>query len=676
MKVKTLICALAGALAAPCALAGKTDFNNDGRADVFWRNSMTGENYIYPLDGTAILGTEGYTRTVADQNWQVAGIGDFDGDGRGDILWRNFATGENYIYLMNGTSITAEGYLRTVADQNWTVVAVADFTGDSKDDILWRNIATGENYLYPMNGLAIAAGEGYVRTVADQNWTVVGAGDFDGDTRADVLWRNASTGENYVYFMNGAAISGEGYIRTVASQDWQVVGVGDVNADARADIFWRNVATGDNYIYPMNGLAILPGEGYTRSVTDLEWHVAGVADYSGDGRADILWRKWTTGESYVYVMNGTSIASEGYLRTVDDAAWIVAGNSAPLAAALVGAQRMLNQLAFTINAQGDALARSHVLGFYDENFLAGGFNRSQDAAFMVNDIRGIEVVKWTHGRVMNYNPATQTLKSINLLRLDAGGGAFDDRFAIDFRRQSDGSWKLWGDHLYADVNVKIQMSTTANGPGRFNEGPTQKAFVNATSAQGTVQEVRITGAGVFNNSIVTKSPGSVEELVQADPPPAERESIYKDSFFTSANTSLSAPADFSVTVTPVSGVAQTYDVRSNTVTDQYVTITSPTGHTLAAANLGSPLTVHWTLPAFEVEFVEFAGAVRTILDSNAGSQCHIIGPDLGPEAISAQITLPSTCNGQAVQEAWVNVIVTGANGERTSYLHGFANPLP
>jgi len=31
-----------------------------------WRNNATGENYIYPMDGTAILGGEGYVRTVAD----------------------------------------------------------------------------------------------------------------------------------------------------------------------------------------------------------------------------------------------------------------------------------------------------------------------------------------------------------------------------------------------------------------------------------------------------------------------------------------------------------------------------------------------------------------------------------------------------------------------------------
>ena len=36
--------------------------------------------------------------TVADLNWKVAGTGDFNGDGKSDICWRNSSTGENAIW--------------------------------------------------------------------------------------------------------------------------------------------------------------------------------------------------------------------------------------------------------------------------------------------------------------------------------------------------------------------------------------------------------------------------------------------------------------------------------------------------------------------------------------------------------------------------------------------------
>ena len=83
------------------------------RYESVWRHSVPGRC------GRSVA-TEGYIRTVADRDWEVKGTADYDGDGMADILWRHRITGQNYLYPMNGTAILQmEGYLRTVADINW-----------------------------------------------------------------------------------------------------------------------------------------------------------------------------------------------------------------------------------------------------------------------------------------------------------------------------------------------------------------------------------------------------------------------------------------------------------------------------------------------------------------------------------------------------------------------------
>ncbi|PYU53871.1 MAG: hypothetical protein DMG56_28315, partial [Acidobacteria bacterium] len=109
---------------------------------------------------------------------------------------------------------------------------LADFSGDAHSDILWRNTSTGENYVFFMNGTTVVA-EGFVRQVADPSWKIAGVGDFDGDGKADILWRNSATGEDYIYLMNGTAVAGEGFLPTVADQSWQVAGVGDFDGDGK-----------------------------------------------------------------------------------------------------------------------------------------------------------------------------------------------------------------------------------------------------------------------------------------------------------------------------------------------------------------------------------------------------------------------------------------------------------
>jgi peptidyl-Asp metalloendopeptidase len=154
-------------------VAGTGDFNGDGFADVLWRHSTSGQNYVHMMSGAAILPSSGSLPTVVEAEWKVAAVDDFNGDGRADIYWRNSATGECYLWLMSSLSVTTVQRVHS-ASLSWEISASGDFNGDGRADIFWRNRATGENYMHLMSGTSILPGSGVVLTVADTNWKIPG----------------------------------------------------------------------------------------------------------------------------------------------------------------------------------------------------------------------------------------------------------------------------------------------------------------------------------------------------------------------------------------------------------------------------------------------------------------------------------------------------------------------
>src|SRR5438093_1995813 len=229
------------------ALPVKSDFNGDGKADILWQNSSTGQRVIWLVKDTAVTAAGGLGLVAT--SWSIAGSSDFNGDGKADILWQNSSTGQRLIWIMNGTTHTSTVSLGTVPTA-WSIAGSSDFNGDGKADILWQNNSTGQRVIWLMNGTTHTSTVS-LGTIAT-SWSIAGANDFNGDGKSDILWQDNSTGQRAIWLMNGTTHASTVNLGTIATS-WSIAGANDFNGDGKSDILWQDNSTGQRAIWLMNG---------------------------------------------------------------------------------------------------------------------------------------------------------------------------------------------------------------------------------------------------------------------------------------------------------------------------------------------------------------------------------------------------------------------------------------
>ena len=112
---------------------------------------------------------------LTDMNWSIVGSGDFNADGKPDLLMQHVTTGTLGVWFMNGTTMTSSTLLTpsTTGDPNWRVVGVSDFNGDGKPDIILENAGTIGVWI--MNGTTMTSTTLFAPgSTGDPNWRIVG----------------------------------------------------------------------------------------------------------------------------------------------------------------------------------------------------------------------------------------------------------------------------------------------------------------------------------------------------------------------------------------------------------------------------------------------------------------------------------------------------------------------
>jgi FG-GAP-like repeat/Abnormal spindle-like microcephaly-assoc'd, ASPM-SPD-2-Hydin/FG-GAP repeat len=292
------------------------DFNGDGKLDLIVPDTGSG-------DVSVLLGNGGRTfrapisysvgQGASPQFFQVA-VADLNGDGKLDFVVSDFVDNYVSVFIGNGDGTFKPGIAHAVGT-NPTSVAVADVNGDGKPDLVISNQNCPNRTCGKATvSILLGNGDGTFEPQSDYaagkdaNWVVVG--DFNGDGKLDLAVVNGQ-GNKYTSAVVILLGNGDGTFRVAGSYPLNTNAVsgatGDFNGDGKLDI-----AIADN----VGVVSILLGNGdgtfqprvdYSAGCglyCSFPWGSISVGDFNQDGDLDLAVSNGGESSISVFLGNG------------------------------------------------------------------------------------------------------------------------------------------------------------------------------------------------------------------------------------------------------------------------------------------------------------------------------------------------------------------------------------
>ena len=264
----------------------------NGHRDTYY-TACPGGN-LYPLIPGIRREVAAVTGAVTGPTTPTPSVGaifrDFDGRADTDILARN---GEGRLMLSSPDGkgdMTEPEPIGGTGWQQFDVVTVAgDWNGDGTPDILARNATNGDLWLYPGNG---TGGFKAARKIGN-GWgdmqTIVAPGDWNGDGLPDIIATNRTNWN--MYFYSGDGKGGFSQAGTKIGNGWggikSFAAVGSWAGDGRPSLIAMTFS-GLGVVYTGTG----KGGFYTQANQPGNWSdyqvLTGVSNAKGDGKAGVL----------------------------------------------------------------------------------------------------------------------------------------------------------------------------------------------------------------------------------------------------------------------------------------------------------------------------------------------------------------------------------------------------
>ncbi|MGD9161371.1 MAG: toxin TcdB middle/N-terminal domain-containing protein, partial [Desulfobacteraceae bacterium] len=263
--------------------------------------------------------------------------GDFNGDGRTDLLYLSSEPEKYMVMLSNGTGfedpVDWHDYNENL-DNFHSLFWVNDYNGNGKDDIMYYDSDTERFMVMLSNGYSFEDPVCWIEhDVTMSSWSSW-INDFNGDGKADVMYRSSIPSPQYYVMLS----TGTGFENPVSWHSWEggynldkTFRLGDYNGDGLIDITYvssRVIVTNtvpDKYVVMLNN-----GSGFEDPV---DWHdyihnksdytldYLQACDFNGDGLVDLLYTSLSPEKYMVMLSNGSGfedpVAWHDYVTTSD-----------------------------------------------------------------------------------------------------------------------------------------------------------------------------------------------------------------------------------------------------------------------------------------------------------------------------------------------------------------------
>ena len=273
-----------------------------------------------PANGAAILKANlslVQSATIKSSNVKP-GVMDIDGLGKHQIVIRNVANGTAAMRV--GRLVNNQIQFTTQDDPgpNFRLVAAIDLDGNGKSDLVFLNTTQT-----PFTDVRIWTD--FQRTTerlwrqVKPVWDVQVTGDLDGDGAGDIVWRYLAddprdTGVSYIWFYNSSNVPVVRK-RGGAPLNWALIGAADFDANGAADMVY---VSPDNQVRVLMATPNRTCANLSAGVVPAGFRAIKLGDFSGSGRADLLMRHPTTGQTLLKTMNATGLSLPSFTGDPED----------------------------------------------------------------------------------------------------------------------------------------------------------------------------------------------------------------------------------------------------------------------------------------------------------------------------------------------------------------------